>query len=45
VARYVPGLTQGSLPLLSHVAMIGGMAALMLYRFDRYVHDSHGRHA
>ena len=42
VARYVPGLTQGSLPLLSHVAMIGGMAALMLYRLDRYAHGAHG---
>ena len=42
VARYVPGLTQGSLPLLSHVAMIAGMAGLMLYRWDRYVHGSHG---
>ena len=45
VARYVPGLTQGSLPLLSHVAMIGGMAGLMLYRWDRYVHGSHGQHS
>ena len=45
VARYVPGLTQGSLPLLSHVAMIGGMAGLMVYRWDRYVHASHGHHA
>ena len=45
VARYVPGLTQGSLPLLSHVAMIGGMASLMVYRWDRYVHASHGHHA
>ena len=45
VARYVPGLTQGSLTLLSHVAMIGGMAGLMVYRWDRYVHASHGHHA
>ena len=45
VARYVPGLTQGSLMLLSHVAMIGGMAGLMVYRWDRYVRDSHGHHA
>jgi flagellar biosynthetic protein FliP len=36
VAGYVPGLSEGSLMVLSHVAMIGGMAALMLYRFDRY---------
>jgi hypothetical protein len=45
VARYVPGLTQGSLMLLSHVAMIGGMAGLMVYRWDRYVRGSHGQHA
>jgi flagellar biosynthetic protein FliP len=31
--------------VLSHVAMIGGMAALMLYRFDRYTHGPHGHHA
>jgi hypothetical protein len=35
----VPGLTEGSLMLLSHVAMIGGMVALMAYRFERYAHD------
>ena len=34
----VPGLSGGSLLMLSHVAMIGGMVALMLYRFDRYTH-------
>ena len=34
----VPGLSEGSLMALSHVAMIGGMVALMLYRFDRYAH-------
>ncbi len=45
VAGYVPGLSEGSLMALSHVAMIGGMAALMLYRFDRYVHGPHGHHA
>jgi hypothetical protein len=45
VAGYVPGLSEGSLMVLSHVAMIGGMAALMLYRFDRYVHGPHGHHA
>ena len=41
VAGYVPGLSEGSLMVLSHVAMIGGMAALMLYRFDRYAHGHH----
>jgi hypothetical protein len=24
--------------MLSHVAMIGGMVVLMIYRFDRYAH-------
>ncbi len=37
--------SEHSLMVLSHVAMIGGMAALMLYRFDRYVHSPHGHHA
>jgi len=41
VAGYVPGLSEGSLMMLSHVAMIGGMAALMIYRFDRYAHGHH----
>jgi hypothetical protein len=40
----VPGFTEGSLMLISHVAMIGGMVALMLYRFERYAHASYGRH-
>lgn len=31
--------------MLSHVAMIAGMVALMLYRFERYAHGSHGRRA
>jgi hypothetical protein len=34
----VPGLTEGSLMMLSHVAMIAGM----VYRFDRYAHGAHG---
>jgi hypothetical protein len=38
----VPGLSEGSLMMLSHVAMIAGMGALMVYRWDRYVHGSHG---
>ena len=41
----VPGLSEGSLMMLSHVAMIGGMVALMLYRFDRYAHVAHGHRA
>ena len=41
----VPGLSEGSLMMLSHVAMIGGMVALMVYRWDRYVHGAHGRRA
>ena len=41
----VAELSEHSLMVLSHVAMIGGMAALMLYRFDRYVHGPHDRHA
>jgi hypothetical protein len=38
VAGRVPGLSEDSLMMLSHVAMIGGMVLLMLYRRDRYVH-------
>ena len=38
----VPGLSEHSLLMLSHVAMIGGMVALMVYRFERYAHKSHG---
>jgi hypothetical protein len=34
----VVGLTGYSLMMLSHVAMIGGMVLLMLYRLDRYAH-------
>jgi hypothetical protein len=30
-------LTGHALMMLSHVAMIGGMVALMVYRWDRYV--------
>ena len=40
----VPGLTEGSLMVISHVAMIGGMVALMIYRFERYAHGSHDHH-
>ena len=45
VARYVPGLSEGSLMVLSHVAMIAGMVVLMIYRFDHYAHGAHGRRA
>ncbi|QIN83336.1 hypothetical protein GBA63_12335 [Rubrobacter tropicus] len=41
----VPGLSEGSLMMLSHAAMIAGMVALMLYRFDRYAHADHERRA
>ena len=41
----VPGLSEGSLMVPSHVAMIGGMVALMLYRFDRYAHGTRGHRA
>jgi hypothetical protein len=41
VTRYVPGLSEDSLMLLSHVAMIAGM----VYRWDRYAHGSYGHHA
>lgn len=37
----VPGLSGGSLMTLSHVAMIGGMVALIAYRFDRYAYGPH----
>ena len=40
----VPGISEGSLIMLSHMAMIGGMVALMLCRFDRYAHGSHDHH-
>jgi hypothetical protein len=40
----VPGLSEGSLMMFSHVAMIAGMVALMIYRFERYAHGSHGHH-
>ena len=41
----VPGLSEGSLMMLSHVAMIGGMVVLMIYRFERYAHGVHGHRA
>ena len=42
VAGYVPGLSEASLPIFSHVAMIAGMVVLMIYRFERYAHGTHG---
>ena len=45
VSRYVPGLSEDSLMMLSHVAMIGGMVVLMIYRFGRYAHAAHGHRA
>jgi hypothetical protein len=41
----VVGLTGHALMMLSHVAMIGGMVALMIYRWDRYAHGAHDRRA
>ena len=41
----VPGLSEDSLMMLSHVAMIGGMVVLMIYRFERYAHGVHGHRA
>ena len=41
----VVGLTGHALMMLSHVAMIGGMVALMVYRWDRYAHGAHNRRA
>jgi flagellar biosynthetic protein FliP len=36
----------GSTPtMLSHLTMVAGMAALMVYRWDRYAHRAHGRSA
>ena len=37
----LPGLSAHSLMVLAHVAMIAGMAALMIYRWDRYTGGSH----
>jgi hypothetical protein len=42
VAKYVPGLSEQSHIMLSHVAMIAGMVVLMVYRQDRYAHGAHG---
>jgi flagellar biosynthetic protein FliP len=39
----VVGLAGHSLMMHSHVAMIGGMIALMVYRWDRYAHGAHDR--
>jgi hypothetical protein len=34
----VPGLSEGSFMMLSHVVMIAGMVVLMVYRWDRYAY-------
>ena len=39
----IVGLTGHSLTMLSHAAMIVGMAAPMIYRGDRYAHGAHDR--
>ena len=36
----VLGLSGHSLMMLTHVAMIGGMVAMMVYRWDRYAHGA-----
>ncbi len=36
-----PGLSDHSLMMLSHLAMIAGMAVLMICRWDRYAHGTH----
>jgi len=36
----LPGLGGGARRVVSHVAMIGGMVALMAYHFDRYAHGA-----
>jgi hypothetical protein len=41
----VAGLSGHSLMMFSHVAMIGGMVGLMIYRLDRYAHGPYGRRA
>jgi hypothetical protein len=38
-------LTGHSLMMLTHLAMVGGMVALMVYRWDRYAHGAHDRRA
>ena len=45
VTEYVPWLSEHSLMMLSHVAMIAGMVALMIYRWDRYAHRAHSHRA
>ena len=38
----MPGLSEDSLMMLSHVAMIAGMVVLKIYRFERYACGAHG---
>jgi len=42
IARYVPGLSEDSLMMLSHAAMIVGMSVVMIYRRDRYAKGAPG---
>jgi len=39
----VPGLSEHALMILAHAAMVLGMAALMVYRWDRYAGAAHCR--
>jgi hypothetical protein len=39
------GMDEHSLMMISHLAMIGGMAGLMMYRWDQYVHGAHNHPA
>ncbi len=39
----VVGLAGHSLMMFSHVAMVGGMVARMVYRWDRFAHGAHDR--
>ena len=41
----VPQPSGHTLTMLSHAAMIAGMAVLMIYRWGRYAHGAHGHRA
>lgn len=45
VATYVPGLSEDSLMMLAHAAMIGGMVGLMVYGWGRSAHGADGDRA
>lgn len=38
---HVPGLSDHSLMMFSHAAMIAGMVVLIVYRLDRYARVAH----